>query len=289
MRAGIIAIPQLYATYYDVKADLDTLVGLRDGEIAFATDEGILYRQDGNGAANWVAISVAFVTYYDTKANLDAMTGLADGAIAYGTDTTLLYRQDGGGAANWVAISVASTPSQSGKTADIPDAKAVIEGLSYYDIEALVTYKSTAGSWVLQAIGTPWRVADATLADFQANAATGTFTTEPEKINDNNTATWAKGENVNEYCEIQFGKWVRIDQWRHYGDANHNNDGHYKIEYLGVDLAWHDWKTGIATRGASWLGMQNEAEVVCRAVRITITAVDSFTQNRAREWEVYHT
>ena len=50
-------ISRMFRTFYDVKADLDTLTGLLDGELAYATDEAILYRQWGNGAANWLAVS----------------------------------------------------------------------------------------------------------------------------------------------------------------------------------------------------------------------------------------
>lgn len=60
-------IPKLFRTYYDVKADLDVLIGLRDGELAYATDENILYRQNGTGAANWIAVSSPSVACYNIR------------------------------------------------------------------------------------------------------------------------------------------------------------------------------------------------------------------------------
>jgi len=50
-------IPQLRQVFRMAKAELDALAGLRDGALGYATDENILYRQNGDGAANWEAIS----------------------------------------------------------------------------------------------------------------------------------------------------------------------------------------------------------------------------------------
>ncbi len=97
-------IPQLRQVFRMAKAELDALAGLRDGALGFATDETILYRQDGDGAANWEAITILSVVIRDTKTNLDGMTDLLDGAMAFGTDTGILYRQNGAGAANWEEV-----------------------------------------------------------------------------------------------------------------------------------------------------------------------------------------
>ncbi len=129
---------------------------------------------------------------------------------------------------------------------------------------------------------------NATLADFQATPATGTVTTAPENINDNNTGTTIASNVIGHYAEVDFGRLVSINQWRLYGHANNNKDGVWKIEYLGTDLAWHDWVTGIPTNQAVWTSMAAEAEVICSKVRLTITTVDSIAFSYAKELEVYH-
>ena len=53
----ISTIAQIRRVFRDTRANLDLLVGLRDGALAYATDETILYRQNGDGAANWEAIT----------------------------------------------------------------------------------------------------------------------------------------------------------------------------------------------------------------------------------------
>jgi len=53
----VTTIPKIRRIFRMTKANLDILVGLRDGALAYATDEAILYRQNGDGAANWEAIT----------------------------------------------------------------------------------------------------------------------------------------------------------------------------------------------------------------------------------------
>lgn len=50
-------IPKIFRTFYDTKANLDLLTGLLDGELGWGSDTTTLYRQGGNGAANWVSIT----------------------------------------------------------------------------------------------------------------------------------------------------------------------------------------------------------------------------------------
>ena len=50
-------IPQLRQVFRMAKAELDALIGLRDGALGYGTDDTILYRQNGDGAANWEAIT----------------------------------------------------------------------------------------------------------------------------------------------------------------------------------------------------------------------------------------
>ena len=50
-------IPKMRRVYKDTKANLDALTGLQDESLAYGTDTLILYRQNGNGAANWEPIT----------------------------------------------------------------------------------------------------------------------------------------------------------------------------------------------------------------------------------------
>jgi len=53
----VTTIPQIRRVFRMAKAELDALAGLRDGALGYATDDTILYRQNGDGAANWEAIT----------------------------------------------------------------------------------------------------------------------------------------------------------------------------------------------------------------------------------------
>ena len=55
----VSTIPKKVRVYKDTKANLDALTGLADEDLGYGTDTNILYRQNGNGAANWEAISAA--------------------------------------------------------------------------------------------------------------------------------------------------------------------------------------------------------------------------------------
>jgi hypothetical protein len=125
------------------------------------------------------------------------------------------------------------------------------------------------------------------LADFQANAATGTANS-PYNINDNNTSTIAGFSAVNQYAEVDFGKAVKIDQWRQYG-YGHTGTGRWKIQYKAADGTWTDWVTGIPTRTtANWGPMESETEVTTEAIRLVCTTVDGAGTSWMPEFEVYH-
>lgn len=129
----------------------------------------------------------------------------------------------------------------------------------------------------------------ATLAEFQATPATGTFSTTPEDINDNVTTSWAAANAIGQYAEVDFGKAVVIDQWRIFGHNNQAQNGEWKIEYYGLDLAWHDWVTGIATNAGVWSALVAGAITVCSKIRLTCVAVDSYSSgSQCSELEVYH-
>ena len=53
----LTTIPKMRRVYKDTKANLDALTGLRNEDLGYATDETILYRQNGDGAANWETIT----------------------------------------------------------------------------------------------------------------------------------------------------------------------------------------------------------------------------------------
>ena len=188
-------------------------------------------------------------------------------------------------------IDVPSVPSAiSGLATNRPQTDSLIEGGLFYAIDTMQTWKNVAGSWQLQEPSSPWSFANATLSDFQANAATGsTFVWEPWKINDNDTALYARAQQPDSYAEINFGKWVKIDQWRIFGHADNNENGVWKIQYYGTDLAWHDWKIGIPTNKAVWTSMASETEVTCSRVKIIATTKDTGSKDSVLgELEVYH-
>lgn len=52
----VTTIPHVFQMRKDTKANLDALTGLKDGDMAYGTDTYCIYRQNGNGAANWETI-----------------------------------------------------------------------------------------------------------------------------------------------------------------------------------------------------------------------------------------
>jgi len=162
------------------------------------------------------------------------------------------------------------------------------EGFRYYCSDEGIAYEVVSGAWVPVYDSIFHHASDATLAQFQANAATGSMK-DPDNINDNNTTNTAEGDVIGEYAEIVFPKWVNIDQWRQYGNNLNNEDGEFKIQYFGVDKAWHDWVTGIPTRKTNWGAMTPAAEIICVKVRIETVIVDTGANGTViTEIEVYH-
>ncbi len=130
---------------------------------------------------------------------------------------------------------------------------------------------------------------NATLADFQANAATGNMAA-PEGINDNNLINSAYWGNPGNYARVDFGKVVKIDQWRFYGSSQQNNDGEVKLQYRSSDGNWYNWVTGISTRGETWTIMSSETEVMADAIQVVVVTADSgVNRTKVGELEVYHT
>lgn len=86
----LTTIPQIRRVFRDTKANLDILVGLRDGALAYGTDTTTLYRQNGDGAANWEAVSTnvpaasllvsgLILMWHGTIANIPSGWVLCDG------------------------------------------------------------------------------------------------------------------------------------------------------------------------------------------------------------------
>lgn len=154
------------------------------------------------------------------------------------------------------------------------------------DLEDAVCSETEADAKIAAALDayTP----EATLIDFQAIPAYGTFYQDPDRMNDNNITTYAAANAIGQYAEVTFGANVKIDQWRMYGHVDNLGTGKFKIEYYGQDNAWHDWVTNIPTRGASWTALTAATEVICSRVRLTVTTVDTYGVSRLEELEVYH-
>ena len=128
-----------------------------------------------------------------------------------------------------------------------------------------------------------------TVAAFQFSPAEGTFNSNPQYINDTLLVNAANAHVIGEYAQVTLIAPSKITQWRQYGDTgNVAPYGVWKIEYLGVDEAWHDWVTGIACLDSnSWSGWDSSGgEVVAIAIRLTCTTVDGSQYSRLRELEV---
>lgn len=165
-----------------------------------------------------------------------------------------------------------------------------ISGLAGESVQ-LITTTGTDKVYVLVL----YRIVDAeaadfpelTVADWQANPATGTAT-EPEKTNDNNDGTYSIFDAVGEYCEIMFNVPFYVNKFRYLGFPTHQKDGTYKLQYFDCDTqAWVDWKTGIPTRLNTWSDWADLDLVLTKKVRIVATALDTqFSESRSVEWEL---
>lgn len=130
-------------------------------------------------------------------------------------------------------------------------------------------------------------VSDATLADFQANPATGTMS-NPSNLNDNDPEDWTFESEIGDYCEVPL-KGVSIDQWRQYGHTDNTGNGRWKLEYKDTSGNWHDWVTDIPVKTtAAWTTMSSEAVVSAIAIKLSITTVDTAGNSFIGELEVYH-
>ena len=114
-----------------------------------------------------------------------------------------------------------------------------------------------------------WGAPALTVADFQANAATGTFILDPQKINDNNTGNYGAGNVNGQYAEVDLGSTFKAKQSRQFGHIS-NSGSVFKVEYY--DGSWHDWVTGVNARNtANWSNWSDIGEQEMSKIRITVT------------------
>lgn len=164
------------------------------------------------------------------------------------------------------------------------DQLAAAAGLLLTQMESAVCSETEAGVIAAALIG----YGRLTVLGFQFNPATGTFTNNPEYINNNAVDAYAQARNVNEYAEVILPAALQITQFRQYGDVQLTGDGVWKIQYLDIAGAWQDWVTGISTRGTSdWSNWDSTGgTVTALAIRLIATTMDTFTINYIRELEV---
>lgn len=123
------------------------------------------------------------------------------------------------------------------------------------------------------------------VAIFQEQAATGNAVS-PQYANDNNTGTFTAINPATYYVEIDFGYAYRIDEFRYYGHASHNQDGTWKIQYWDGS-AWQDLNTGLVTRLASWSAwIALSSVVVTTKVRFVSQTIDTGVGNYLSELEM---
>ena len=117
--------------------------------------------------------------------------------------------------------------------------------------------------------------AGATVAEFQANAGTGTAGT-PEKINDNDTASYVVANAVSEYVDVDFGHAVLIRRWRQYPHDAMNGTGRFTIQYFNLfSETWVDWITDEPMRAAAgWSDYATETTELTTKIRIITTTLD---------------
>lgn len=177
--------------------------------------------------------------------------------------------------------------SSMGESADIPLASTKPEGSLYaeWDTNKLKQVYQQVWMTISQDADFP----KATVANFQANSATGTMS-DPEKINDASTTTAAFAYGLDEYAEVDFGKLVIIKRWRQYGNTINDGNGTWKIQYWDVTgEAWVDWVTGIATRKlSSWSSYTTETVKLTTKIRLVATLIDGAGRNIINELEVIY-
>ena len=113
-----------------------------------------------------------------------------------------------------------------------------------------------------------------TVAQFQANAATGTVA-NPERANDNMFLAQINFNNIGEYVEVQFDHYNFITKYRMYGNNSNAEDGAYKIQHY-EDGGWVDNTLNIPTNLTLWSSWALlDISVYTKAIRLVATAIDT--------------
>jgi len=248
--------------YRDLYANLP-VTGLRVGDLGYATDREIFYSWSG---AAWETLTIYIG--YGLAADIPDAADLPDGCLYQETDTAKLMEVQAGA---WVCIFY----SGSGTETNIPAVADIPEGALYYETDTAKLKQVQSGSWVTIVDPSSYGYGSLSVAGFQLNPATGTAS-NPQNLNNNNTGSAAGFDVIDEYAQVDFLEVVYITQFRQYGHISNNGNGTWTIQYQDVNGAWHDWVTGIATRGASWSGWDSSgAAVPARAIKVICTAVDT--------------
>ncbi|GAH62929.1 unnamed protein product, partial [marine sediment metagenome] len=115
-----------------------------------------------------------------------------------------------------------------------------------------------------------------TLGGFRVNPAIGDML-NPERINDTEFGTYAKGWEEALYAQVDLPQPYRITQFRQYGTTSNNGDGRWTIQYLDIEDVWQDWVTSIPTVTINDYGAWDSSggEVVAKAIKLICTTVDT--------------
>lgn len=99
-------------------------------------------------------------------------------------------------------------------------------------------------------------------------------------LTDNDTATNALFDDVNDYVEINFYTPVYIKEFRHFGEPGPSGNGRYKIQAY-IDGSWTDVKTAIVVQGDSWSSwISLTTPSVAIQWRVIATTLDTGWTNR---------
>lgn len=136
----ITPIPSMRRVFYDTKANLDALTGLADEDLGFATDTTLLYRQDGAGAANWVAITSASALNLFVKTETRVLTA-ATGDVAYTgygfqPDYLIIFGKITSGMLSWGTLGVSAFEI---------GLRSNYTGSTFYYLDNILTFKTASG------------------------------------------------------------------------------------------------------------------------------------------------
>lgn len=273
-------IPAFRRVIYDTYVNLP-VVGLAEGDLAYATDRMVFYRWSG---AAWQSVTIS--SRHGNFAAIGNPAHYPESSLYQADDEGRLYMLIAGA---WVYVSGVPSIVLSGLIANIPDAADMQDDVVFLPTDTNIRWLMVSGVWQARIDASIYVIANGTLADFRANAATGTAAI-PENVNDNNTGTRALFNAIGKYTEVDFGKFVILNRWRHFEEAGGIGDGEYKIQYWDVATdAWVDWVAAFSTaHTGGWTALTAAAEITTNKIRLICTQVDSAPNNSTSELEVYY-